>query len=258
MPRQKPRKIIYEQEGQILLARNPHPPVATLRPELRQAIVNPLDEVRAGAVEVLARLLRCDDPAQAVAARQALERLTKDASQRVSEAAGRALGRPEEGARKGAGEAVWRAQAEVSQDLLETQQALEADEGAAREKVWQAAVADQQLEQEVKQELRLAAQKAAEAESHRKQEEEAVAAQKAFDTEGWVTIPAGEFLYGFEKEQRYLPAFQIRRTPVTNAEYAEFIKATGHAAPMHWPDGQMPSELAQHPVVWVSWDDAQD
>jgi formylglycine-generating enzyme required for sulfatase activity len=90
--------------------------------------------------------------------------------------------------------------------------------------------------------------------------EEAVVQQKpqvAMEAEGWVPVPAGEFLYGEKKEKRYLPAFQIRRAPVTNAEYAEFVWATGHAAPDHWPNGQIPPELAQHPVVNVSWYDAE-
>ena len=48
----------------------------------------------------------------------------------------------------------------------------------------------------------------------------------------------------------------IGRTPVTNTEYAEFLKATGRKAPKYWPDGAMPEGRADHPVVWVSFDDA--
>lgn len=48
----------------------------------------------------------------------------------------------------------------------------------------------------------------------------------------------------------------IARTPVTNREYAEFLKATGHAAPKTWSRGVMPAEKAEHPVVSVTWNDA--
>ena len=51
---------------------------------------------------------------------------------------------------------------------------------------------------------------------------------------------------------------QIARTPVTNAEYAEFVKATGHAAPRYWKGGTFPKGKDRHPVVWVSYDDALD
>ena len=54
-----------------------------------------------------------------------------------------------------------------------------------------------------------------------------------------------------------LPAFEIGRYPVTNAEYAAFVEATGHDAPRHWRDGRLPEELADHPVVYVTWHDAQ-
>jgi formylglycine-generating enzyme required for sulfatase activity len=53
-----------------------------------------------------------------------------------------------------------------------------------------------------------------------------------------------------------LPPFEIGRYPVTNAEYAAFVEASGHAAPRHWCDGRLPEELADHPVVNVTWHDA--
>jgi len=48
----------------------------------------------------------------------------------------------------------------------------------------------------------------------------------------------------------------IAHTPVTNAEYAEFVKATGHSAPKYWTDGKVPDGKADHPVLWVSYEDA--
>jgi formylglycine-generating enzyme required for sulfatase activity len=53
-----------------------------------------------------------------------------------------------------------------------------------------------------------------------------------------------------------LPAFEIGRYPVTNAEYAAFVAAAGHAAPPHWGGGRPPDDLSDHPVVNVTWHDA--
>ncbi|GGZ82067.1 hypothetical protein GCM10010389_19980 [Streptomyces echinoruber] len=44
--------------------------------------------------------------------------------------------------------------------------------------------------------------------------------------------------------------------PTTNADYAGFVRATGHRAPQHWPDGRCPDSILDHPVVWVTWHDA--
>ena len=49
----------------------------------------------------------------------------------------------------------------------------------------------------------------------------------------------------------------MARYPVTNAQYARFVRAMGHAPPGHWQDGDLPPELAWHPVVYVSWHDAR-
>jgi len=84
-----------------------------------------------------------------------------------------------------------------------------------------------------------------------------------------VRVPAGEFLMGSDpvkdldagdneqpQHRVYLSEFHIGRYPVTNAQYAAFVKATKHRAPEHWERGEVPSGKENHPVVYVSWDDA--
>ena len=84
-----------------------------------------------------------------------------------------------------------------------------------------------------------------------------------------VRIPAGEFLMGSDpakdknahiNEQPQhtidLPEFYIGKYPVTNAQYAAFVKSTDHRVPYHWKDGEIPSGKADHPVVNVSWYEA--
>lgn len=48
----------------------------------------------------------------------------------------------------------------------------------------------------------------------------------------------------------------IGRTPVTNAEYAEFVKASGYNAPSNWSNGSYPVGEEDFPVNNVSADDA--
>ncbi len=86
--------------------------------------------------------------------------------------------------------------------------------------------------------------------------------------------------YDGERDRRKvsLPGFRITRTPVTNAQYAAFIAATGHRVPdvdaetwkgyglIHpyartrrhaWASGRPPEGREQHPVVLVSHEDAR-
>jgi formylglycine-generating enzyme required for sulfatase activity len=53
-----------------------------------------------------------------------------------------------------------------------------------------------------------------------------------------------------------LPAFYIGKHMVTNAEYEQFVKSTGHRSPFHWPHDEIPSGKENHPVVDVTWFDA--
>lgn len=72
-----------------------------------------------------------------------------------------------------------------------------------------------------------------------------------------IVIRAGPFQMGEKLQRVELPEFRIARYPVTNAQYFRFVKATGHRRPDHWlGGGDYPPELARHPVVFVSWEDA--
>ena len=71
-----------------------------------------------------------------------------------------------------------------------------------------------------------------------------------------IHIPAGEFIFGEDNRLEYLPEFWIAKTPVTNALYFRFVRETGHVSPDHW-EGETPKvEIADHPVVNVSYEDA--
>jgi toxoflavin biosynthesis protein ToxD len=53
-----------------------------------------------------------------------------------------------------------------------------------------------------------------------------------------------------------LPAFALAQVPVTNALYRLFVAATGTRPPITWRGPQPPAALLDHPVVDVSWEDA--
>ncbi len=78
-----------------------------------------------------------------------------------------------------------------------------------------------------------------------------------------VLVPAGPFRMGPERREVDLDAFYIDRTPVTNAQFRRFVDATGYKPSDGSPRfllhlrGRTPSALDHHPVVHVSWRDAQ-
>ena len=89
-----------------------------------------------------------------------------------------------------------------------------------------------------------------------------------------VFVPPGEFYMGApadshglpdeQPERRiYLAGFWIDRREVTNADYLDFVQATGHRSPMNaaqaatlWDAARPMPGIDDHPVVNVSWDDA--
>lgn len=85
----------------------------------------------------------------------------------------------------------------------------------------------------------------------------------------WITIPAGEFLMGSDKDKDpraadnelpqhrvFLPEYRIAKYPITNTQYFQFIQATGHRPPWTWKNGTLPPGKERHPVVDVRWVDA--
>lgn len=84
-----------------------------------------------------------------------------------------------------------------------------------------------------------------------------------------VYIPAGTFLMGSEAGPGIpdhetpqfsldLPSYRIGKYPVTNRQYAEFLRRTrGHEAPPGWHGFEPPPGEEDHPVAGVSWHDAR-
>jgi len=91
--------------------------------------------------------------------------------------------------------------------------------------------------------------------------------------EGMVLVPSGAFWMGSDADTEaerprrrvWLDAFAIDRYEVTFERYRAFLEATGRAPPFwgeawarayDWVDGRPPEGHGDHPVVVVSWHDA--
>jgi serine/threonine-protein kinase len=93
--------------------------------------------------------------------------------------------------------------------------------------------------------------------------------QKSSITEGMVLIKGGPFPMGFEGagyldtqpvRSVNLEDYYIDKYEVTNKEFNDFLKASGYdwkGRMQAWPGGVMPEEMANLPVVYVSWEDAK-
>jgi formylglycine-generating enzyme required for sulfatase activity len=69
-------------------------------------------------------------------------------------------------------------------------------------------------------------------------------------------IPEGIYLAGDTDEPVWLDGFWIDVFPVTNADYARFVSATGHPPPPHWDAARCDPRVYDHPVVEISQVDA--
>jgi len=101
------------------------------------------------------------------------------------------------------------------------------------------------------------------------------------DLDAMVFVPEGEFIMGSSaaeveplKEQNsvweeefdsetpvrsvFSNDFSIGKYLVTNSQYAEFVASTDHRPPEHWKGRKPPVEWLTHPVVEVSWHDANE
>lgn len=80
-----------------------------------------------------------------------------------------------------------------------------------------------------------------------------------------ILIPAGAFLMGDDNDPLAapqhtveLPAFHIGRYPVTNEQFAHFLRTTNRvaASELLWNGNRPPDGKEKHPVTGVSWYDA--
>jgi formylglycine-generating enzyme required for sulfatase activity len=69
---------------------------------------------------------------------------------------------------------------------------------------------------------------------------------------GFIEIPAGDFKMGDDPHRVSLPQYYLARWPVTVAQFAAFVRDSGHepASP------NCLKGLANHPVVYVTWHEA--
>ena len=80
-----------------------------------------------------------------------------------------------------------------------------------------------------------------------------------------VLIPAHTFQMGPSRRTVYLDDFYIGRHPVTNRQFQHFLDVTGYKPDdseasrflSHWRGRKCPKKILDHPVVFVSWLDAQ-
>jgi formylglycine-generating enzyme required for sulfatase activity len=81
-----------------------------------------------------------------------------------------------------------------------------------------------------------------------------------------IRIPEGEFVMGSDARWPdegpmhivYLESFYIDKFEVTNSQYQRFIESTDRPAPMDWENNRYPPGKIDHPVVFVTWFDAND
>lgn len=78
---------------------------------------------------------------------------------------------------------------------------------------------------------------------------------------GFVWVPPGDLVTGGHRG----PPLQVCRLdagffaclkPVTNSQYARFVREMRYPPPWYWRGPDAPAGYASHPVVYVSWDDA--
>jgi toxoflavin biosynthesis protein ToxD len=82
--------------------------------------------------------------------------------------------------------------------------------------------------------------------------------QRLLEAEDWADEWYAKGLFKVEQPQHRveLPAFEIARLPVTNADYHQFVWDAGYQAPRFWMGFHFLEEEAENPVVGVSRQDA--
>ncbi len=94
--------------------------------------------------------------------------------------------------------------------------------------------------------------------------------------EGMVKVNRGTYIFKVSKKESFIPypdysegkeakvkSFYMDKYPITNGQFQQFLDASGYLPEdsarflKHWQDGKYPSGMAEHPVVYVSIEDAR-
>jgi formylglycine-generating enzyme required for sulfatase activity len=85
----------------------------------------------------------------------------------------------------------------------------------------------------------------------------------SLSSEPWVQVAGGLFASGADQSEIDVPSFSIERTEATIGRYEEFLAACPQGSacgprelPSYWEDRAYRSSHRDHPVVFVSWNDA--
>lgn len=110
------------------------------------------------------------------------------------------------------------------------------------------------------------AQKPQNIDNYLKSHKEEIKKKNSKNHEDMIKIPEGEFIMGTNTRHRdeqpehivYLDAFYIDKHEVTNEDYKKFVDDVSYDAPSHWKNGKVSDLMKKHPVVYVSWFDADN
>ncbi len=92
----------------------------------------------------------------------------------------------------------------------------------------------------------------------------AVQKPKGMGNKDMVLIPAGEFIMGSndrwdDENPEFISktsAYLIDIHEVTNSQYKKFVDETRYPSPVFWDGDEIPKGLEDHPVTYVSWNEA--
>lgn len=82
--------------------------------------------------------------------------------------------------------------------------------------------------------------------------------QSEKDKKKMALIEEGNFYFGIENHSLFLKSFYMDIYPITNEEYYIFAQETGFAHPKNWINGKPDVEILNQPVVYVTYDDANE
>ena len=86
------------------------------------------------------------------------------------------------------------------------------------------------------------------------------------DTDLMALIPGGKFIMGSNERWddeapehiESVNKFYMDLYEVTNADYKKFTYDTKRETPYHWPNGEIPDNKNNYPVIYVNWYDADE